>query len=147
MTPPLLPFMILAAIGFLASVGAHIASLLDLTLPGGKLVWLLHAGVFIVWFPAILLASRINRGRPQFEYWKSVLSGCPPWMRYAVCALFVYAIGNFAWFMATTGLQPPPIGDAPPSIVRGFSGHWLIFYGAAFAMLFSIYRNPALLKR
>src|SRR5690606_678263 len=127
--------------------GAHTASLFGVPIPGGKLVWSLHMGIFVVWLPTVLVASRASRGRPQAEFWKSVLSGCPPWMRYAGYALFAYAIANFIWFMVTTGSQPQPEGDAPPSVVRGFSGHWLIFYGAAFTILFSAYRNPRLLKK
>jgi hypothetical protein len=139
--------MALAAIGLLLSIGAHIASLLGLPLPGDKLVWSLHVGIFVVWLPAVLVATRANRGRPQSEFWKNVLSGCPPWMRNAGYALLAYAIANFIGFMVTTGSEPQPEGNAPPSVVRGFSGHWLIFYGAAFAIFFSAYRNPRLLKK
>lgn len=145
----LFPFMILAVIGFLGSAAAHLASLFGLVLPGGKLVWSLHIGIFVVWVPVVLLSSLINRGRPPSKFWKNVLSGCPPWMRYAVYALLVYAIGNFFWFLATSGSQPqPPAGDAPPAVIRGFSGHWLFFYGMAVAVFFSIRRNlGSLFKR
>jgi len=37
-------------------------------------------------------------------------------------------------------------GDAPPSVVRGFSGHWMIFYGAAFAVLYSRIHAPELYR-
>ncbi len=143
----LLPFMALAAIGLLLSIGVHIASLLGLQIPGGELVWSLHLGIFVVWFPAVLVAARANRGRPHGDYWKTVLSGCPLWMRYAGYALFAYAIANFLWFMATKGSQPHHKGDGDASVIRGFSGHWLVFYGTAFAILYSAYRNPRLLQR
>jgi hypothetical protein len=76
---------------------------------------------------------------------KNVLSGVPKWMCYAVYALFAYAIANFALVFTTSG--PQPEGDAPPSVIRGFSGHWMVFYGAAFATLLSAYLKPALLKK
>lgn len=142
----LLPFIVLSAIGLLLSIAAHIASIVGLPLPGGKLVWSLHVGIFVVWFPAVLIANRINRGKPQKDLWKNVLSGCPTWMRYAGYALFAYALLNFLWFIAKrTG--PPPQGDAPLSEIRLFSGHWMVFYGAAFAILLSAYRKPRLLKK
>ena len=147
MTTLLLPFIVLSAIGFLLSIVAHIASLLGVTLPGGKLVWALHIGIFVVWFPAVLVGYRLNGGRPHRDWWKNVLSGWPKWVRYVGNGLFVYGIINFILFILTTGSGPQPEGDAPPSIIRGFSGHWMIFYGAAFAILMSAYLDPSLLKK
>ena len=143
----LLPFMVLATIGFLLSLAAHIASILGLPVPGGNLVWSLHVGIFVVWFPAVLIGSRINRGRPGSELWKNVLSGAPTWMRYAGYALFAYAAANFIWFFAVTRSGAALEGDSAFSEIRLFSGHWLVFYGAGFAILFSAYRNPRLLKK
>ena len=139
--------MVLAAIGLLLSIAAHIASILGVPLPGGNVVWSLHVGIFVVWFPAVMVGYRINRGRPQSELWKNVLSGCPTWMRYAGYGLFGYAAGNFIWFYAVMQSGSPPEGAAPASEIRGFSGHWMVFYGAAFAILLSAYRKPRLLKK
>jgi hypothetical protein len=139
--------MALAAIGLLLSIGVHIASLFGLTIPGGKAVWSLHIGIFVVWLPAVLVATRANRGRPQGDLWKQVLAGCPSWMRMAGYGLFAYAIVNFAWFVLTTGSHPEQGGDPSPFVLRGFSGHWMVFYGAAFAILYSAFRNPSLLLK
>ena len=136
--------MVLAAVGLLLSIAAHIASIVGLLPPGGNLVWSLHVGIFVVWFPAVMVAYRINRGRPQSEMWKNVLSGCPTWMRYVGYGLFGYAIANFVWFFATTA---PAKTAAPISEIRGFSGHWMVFYGTAFAILLSAYRKPRLLMK
>ena len=147
MTTLLLPFIVLSATGFLLSVVAHVASLLGVTLPGGKLVWALHIGIFVVWFPVILVSYRRNGGRVLGNLSKNAFSGWPKWVRYAAYGLFAYGIVNFILFIITTGSGPQPEGDAPPSIIRGFSGHWMIFYGAAFVTLTSAYLNPALLKK
>lgn len=133
-------FMVLSAIGLLLSIATHVATLAGAPVPGGKLVWWLHIGVFVVFIPAAVIANRINRGRPQNDFWKKVLSGCPAWMRYLLYALFAYAIANFLWVMATGGFQKPP-EDAPLSGLRGFSGHWMVFYAAAFGIFYSAYRN------
>ena len=106
MTALLLPFIVLSATGLLLSIATHVASLLGLTVPGGGLVWSLHIGIFVVWLPAVLVAYRINRGRPQSELWKNVLSGVPKWMRYAVYVLFAYAIANFVLFFIFTASGP-----------------------------------------
>lgn len=144
MTTLLLPFIVLSATGFLLSVVAHVASLLGVTVPGGKLVWALHIGIFVVWVPAILIAN--HRGNPKRELYTK-LSRWPRWLRYAGSALFAYAIVNFILFIVTTGSGPQPEGDAPPSVIRGFSGHWMIFYGAAFAIFTTAYLDPTLLKK
>ncbi len=86
----------------------------------------------------MLAFKLMTRYASRRDSWKVALEGCPIWMRRALYGLFGYAILNFIIFIVTTGggsNQPP--GDAPPSVVRGFSGHWMFFYGAAFAILYS----------
>jgi hypothetical protein len=145
MQAALVPLMLLAALGFSLSVAAHVASIAGVPLPGGQSVWLLHAGIFVVWFPTALIASRIMRGVRRQDVWKVTLSGCPAWMRLAAKVLIGYVIVNFVYFMATSGQRVHSSGAAPPSVIRGFSGHWMLFYGVAFMTLYSVSRKPALL--
>jgi hypothetical protein len=144
----LYPFMVLAACGLALSMGAHFMALAGRPIPGGKLVWSLHAGVFVVWIPAVLTSLQTTRYANRKDFWKVALAGCPAWMRRAGYILFGYAIFNFAMFMATTAHQPKQqtAGDAPPAVIRGFSGHWMIFYGAAFAILYSRIHAPQLYR-
>jgi hypothetical protein len=141
----LIPFMLLAALGFCLSVAAHVVSIVGVPLPGGHMVWLLHAGIFVVWLPTVLIASRVVRGERRKDVWKVTLSGCPGWMRLAAKVLIGYVILNFVYFMATSGGSGHHSGDASPSVIRGFSGHWMLFYGVAFMTLYSVSRRPALL--
>jgi len=70
-------------------------------------------------------------------------------MRRAGYVLFAYAIINFVVFIATTATlpkKPHQSADASPSVIRGFSGHWMIFYGAAFAVLYSRIHAPGLYR-
>ena len=133
----LLPFIALAAIGFILSVAAHLAAIAGSPIPFGKGVWALHIGIFVVWLPTVLVAYRMTRGANRKDFWRVALVGCPKWMRTALYVAFGYAILNFVLFIATTAAHSQPKGDAPPEVVRGFSGHWMIFYGAAFATLYS----------
>ena len=133
----LLPFMALAIVGFILSVAAHLSAIAGLPIPFGHAVWVLHIGIFVVWLPTVLVAYRLTRGAKRKDLWKVALVGCPTWMRMALYGIFGYAILNFVLFMATTAGHPQPRGDAPPEVVRGFSGHWMVFYGAAFATLYS----------
>jgi hypothetical protein len=133
----LLLFLAIAAIGFGMSAVTHVQALLGLATPLGEMVWGLHIGIFIVWIPAVLVAQREAKNVPQKEMWKTVLRGCPTWMRYAVSALFGYALVNFFWtFLSRSRAGQAPEAEATQTL-RGFSGHWMLFYGAAFAILYS----------
>jgi len=126
-------FSLLALVGFMASLIAHLAGYAGIERPFGFDPWPLHAGIFIVWLPTILAAQKLSKGFPQSEMWKASLRGCPNWMRYVLYALFGYAfLSFFAFFLSIGGSIETEAGT-----IRGFSGHWLIFYFAAFAVLHS----------
>lgn len=143
----LFPFLVLAACGLALSVGAHLTGLVGATTPGGKLVWGLHLGIFVVWIPAVIVSLRTTRYAVQKDFWRVALAGCPVWMRRALNVLIGYAVLNFAVFIVTSvGESAQPVGDAPPSVIRGFSGHWMVFYGTAFAVLYSRIHAPHLYR-
>lgn len=141
-------FMVLAACGLALSIVAHCMALAGVPIPGGELVWGLHIGIFVVWIPAVLTSMQMTRHAKRKDFWKVALAGCPVWMRRAGYVLFVYAILNFIVFCAVTSNQPKQeqTGRARPSDVRGFSGHWMIFYGAAFAVFYSRIHTPKLYR-
>lgn len=140
----LFPFMLLAAAGLLLSVAIHVAAILGLQVPGGSTVWGLHIGIFVVWLPTVLVFTRTSRFANQKDLWKVALSGCPVWMRRTLYALFAYAIVNFAFFMLSSSSRGS--GSEPGTELRGFSGHWMVFYGAAFATLYSAINAPQLFR-
>ena len=118
-----------AAAGFLASLICHALAWLQIDPPLGHSVMLLHVGIFVVWLPLVLLANRTmpKSGRGNLEH---LLAAVPKWVRIAVGVLFGYTILNFAYFMDCTGQYPKH--DVPFLVeLRGFSGHWMMFYGMA----------------
>lgn len=145
----LYPFMLLAACGLALSVTAHCMAIAGVAIPGGELVWGLHIGVFVVWLPAALISIQMTNYANRKDFWKIALLGCPVWMRRSLYVLFVYTFLNFIIFMATsTGQSKQETNGAPPAVtVRGFSGHWMIFYGAAFAILYSRIYAPQLYRK
>ncbi len=145
MRAAIVPFMWLAALGFVLSVAAHVASIAGVPLPGGQSIWLLHTGIFVVWIPTVLISSKVMRGERRGDFWKVVLSGCPAWMRVLGYALFGYVLLNFFYFIATSSGRGHYVGGPPPPVIRGFSGHWMLFYGVAFMTLYSVRRRPELL--
>lgn len=144
MTVLLFPFILLAAAGLFLSVAVHIAAILSVQVPGGNTVWGLHIGIFVVWLPTVLVFARMSRFANQKNLWKVALSGCPVWMRRTLYALFAYATINFAFFMLSSGSRGT--GIASGTEIRGFSGHWMVFYGTAFATMYSAIHAPQLLR-
>jgi hypothetical protein len=110
-------------------------------------VWLLHLGVFVVFFPFVLLIRNEPAGNRSLF---GLAKGLPSWVAVLGGAVFVYAIANFALFIAHTGGGSPvyehgqyllmehgklireitstEFAAFKANELRGFSGHWLVFY-------------------
>jgi hypothetical protein len=122
---------LIAAAGLLASMACHVMGWLHWEPPGGKAVFVLHVGFLILWIPLVIFANR-TRPAPAKGNLEHLLAELPGWARLAVSALFVYALLNFAFFLYAT--RQYPRHGVPLSLeLRGFSGHWMLFYGVAFA--------------
>jgi hypothetical protein len=119
----------LAAMGFVASLACHVLSWIPGALDLPQSVMLLHLGMFIVWIPLVIFATRSapDHKRGNLEHLFAVL---PLGARVAAGCLFGYALLNFAYFFYTS--SPYPRHHVPFQLtVRGFSGHWMLFYGIA----------------
>jgi hypothetical protein len=120
------PFVGLALLGLFLSLLSHLCGVLGLPQPLGAATWWLHVGVFVVGLPALFAGGE----------WAS--PGRPAWLRRLASGLFVYAFVNFFTFAAMVLLTG--WGDGPhssPLWFRGFSGHWMVFYAMAAAMMCS----------
>jgi hypothetical protein len=135
--PFLWVFVWLSAIGLVVSLWVHIGAVMGRSVP--SLFWILHFGIFVVWFPAVFVAQRLVGNVNRKDFWKVVLKGAPDWMRYMVYGFFGYATLNFLFFM--TKASSGGSGANPPAEWRGFSGHWMAFYSAALAILYSAART------
>jgi hypothetical protein len=133
--PFLWVFVLLSAIGLVVSLWVHIGAVMGRRVAPQSFFWMLHVGIFVVWFPTIFVAQRLVGSTSRRDFWKVVLKGSPDWMRYMVYGFFGYAIVNFLLFMMKA---PSGSSGNPPAVVwRGFSGHWMAFYSAALAILYS----------
>ncbi|HET8707764.1 MAG TPA: hypothetical protein VFM46_15785, partial [Pseudomonadales bacterium] len=140
-------FLFLSFTGFILSVAAHIASIAGIFIPGGNAVMGLHGGIFIVWIPTVIIMMRVTKGARRKDSWKIALSGCPPWMRGALYVLFAYAFLNFFLFASQqTNKGHDKEQGVTAETIRGFSGHWMLFYGTAFATIYSAVKSPSLLR-
>lgn len=142
-----------AAIGFVASLLVHVAALQGVDVAAHfSGVWLLHLGIFAVFIPLVLLYRRDLGSRTSLL---RIATTLPRLVTILGAAIFAYAIVNFMLFMAATEGGNPTIHDGKYLLlnhgklireisseeysafkaneVRGFSGHWLVFYYVAAA--------------
>ncbi len=135
-------FVGLSAVGLVVSLWVHLAAVMGRRDAPAAFFWLLQIGIFVVWFPAIIIAKQQVGNLQRRDFWNRALKGSPAWMRYMVYGFLGYAIVNFLLFRSHA---PTGGGDVnPPAVVwRGFSGHWMAFYSAAFAILYSAARTKA----
>jgi hypothetical protein len=139
------PFTWLAIAGFVASAIVHACALAGQPNPFGSAAWGLHAGIFVVWFPTVFVARRLSKGARQEDFWKATLRGCPRWVKTGGMFVVGYAILNFVLFVATRRPASGPAHDTAE--LRGFSGHWMVFYYIAAATLYSASQVGPLARR
>lgn len=136
MKPLLWPLIALSLVGLVLSLWVHLGALAGRKVAPESFFFMLHIGIFVVWLPAVLVAQRRIGSMQRRDMWKVLLARTPEWVRYMVYGFGTYAIVNFLIFIA----HAPPNGSNgdPPAVVwRGFSGHWMAFYAAAFAIFYS----------
>jgi hypothetical protein len=128
----LTPFMYAAGCGLILSISEHISALMGWPSPLGEFSKYLFFGLFVVWLPTVLVATRLSKDFKQRDFWKAVLRGCPKWMKYMAYFFFGYAGLNFALCaIVYSGMKGAPV-DA-----RIGSGHSMAFYSVAMAALYS----------
>ena len=118
-----------AAAGFVASFACHLMGWLGVDPPWGRSLFVLHVGIFVVWIPLVVISNR-TMPRPGRGNWEPLIGELPKWARTAFYTLFIYALLNFGHFIVATR-QYPKHGVPFPVELRGFSGHWMMFYGIA----------------
>lgn len=136
-------FVGLSAVGFALSLWVHFGAVAGRRVAPAPFFWILHIGIFVVWLPAVMVAQRQVGNLNRKDFWKVILKGSPDWVRYLVYGFLGYAVVNFMYFFfqAPTGHTE---GADPPALVwRGFSGHWMVFYLSALAILYSAARQNA----
>lgn len=147
-------FLGLAALtGFVLAAVAHVFALAGVNVAEHvPFVWLLHIGTFVVFVPYVFSSRKILGTRPSLAAIRALVPG---WVFAVGLVLFIYAMVNFALFIAATQGGNPAIEAGQYVLknhgrlirelsfaeyealraneLRGFSGHWLFFYFVPFA--------------
>jgi hypothetical protein len=152
-----------AAIGWVSGLAIHLLSIFNFhLLDKMPLAGILHAGIFVVWIPAIFEIRKMQQApeNANFDLKKKILHDKPAWLKVIAIASFFYAGINFAIFFLTNyGVpdikfiqQERVVTDYEylqyhASRLRGFSGHWLAFYSAAMIIFFPFNKPLSLISR
>jgi hypothetical protein len=141
--PVVQTLMAMATVGLGLSLWVHFAALGGHKVASDALFTGLHLGIFIVCFPAALLAGR-RSGSYQKVAWKTILKGLPLWIRLAVWLFSGYATISFFIFFFPASSRVSSSGGSGTQLMdwRGFSGHWMAFYSWALAVLYSTIHTP-----
>ena len=128
----------IAAAGFIAALICHILGWLQINPPGGNWVFLLHVGCMALWIPLVIFANKTKPPGMKGNM-DHLLAEVPKWVRMIAGIVFGYAILNFIYFIYCTSQFPK---NKVPSYIhlRGFSGHWMMFYGIAAIGFFALAR-------
>jgi hypothetical protein len=134
----LLPFFaVLSAIGFVLSLWVHIEAVLFKHAPPSYLFFALHVGIFVVFFPAIVVAQKRVGNTRRRDFWKVVLKGAPQWMKFVLYGLFAYVAVNgiLFWFrhiQRSNGLETPDFFEGSDASLT-----WMGFYWVSFVILYT----------
>lgn len=154
--PLLVAWCLFAAAVLIVSLVVHVSTFLGIDplakWPG---VMFIHLAIFPPFIAAICYANRI--GGPKQGCQDSVINSAPRWLQIVTGLFFAYALVNFAIFMVLNEGGGPHERDGKyfltshgtvlrelteaeyhlhrAYVVRGFTGHWMLFASAALMLL------------
>ena len=152
---------LIALLGFLVSLAVHISALSGIDVnTHWPSVWVLHFGIFVVFIPFVFSSRKAFGAKLKLA---ELRGSFPTWVIAVGIAIFAYAAVNFLLFMLATEGGNPDFRDGKYVLlshgklireltqaeyssfraneIRGFSGHWLVFYFVPFA--YFMFRKPA----
>jgi hypothetical protein len=77
-------FIGLSAVGLVLSLWVHFGAVAGHRVAPAAFFWILHMGIFFVWFPAVMVGQRQAGNLKRKDFWKIVLKGSPEWVRYCI---------------------------------------------------------------
>lgn len=162
------PLFYLAALGLMASAVIHIATVLGVNPLGGVAgAIVLHALLFVVWIPTVVMMVRKMCARDDCRnFWGIVTHHAPLWMKILSVVLVAYAFFNFffvAFVLTREGVPSAKSGRKAlvshgkvirrlsdeeykkhqAYSIRGYSGHWMMFHAVGMTVLCSLAKEAA----
>jgi len=124
------PVMVLSGVGILLCLSFYLLGLTGIYPLPAKETPILFGGLFVVWFPTVVLMNRLTQDFKQKDLWKAALRGCPAWMR---ITLWIVVGSVFALFFLPV-LSKGSLGDSPQLFVI----FPITFYAVSFCVMYSL---------
>jgi hypothetical protein len=128
-------FLVLALLGFVASVVVHVSTFAAAPGLGMSRTWFLflHLGVFVVFIPmALSLRNDSEAGGAKGGRSAASFASAPAWMRTVLAVCVAYALVIFGMMIVN---EPTHLANQARS-ARGCSAYWMVFYLASFVGLY-----------
>jgi hypothetical protein len=134
----LAPLIGLGAVGLVLSLIVHVCALLGIVRPFGAMPFVLGVGVFVVCFPAVLVANHLAKDFKKNDFWRAALRGCPRWMQKMAYGFGAYAVLNWVIMMADV-VAGAPVQRAlgRPWLLQSYSAMFMAAYSFGLAALYS----------
>lgn len=139
---------LIALAGFVLALVVHAAALGGVDVADRMpVVWALHVGVFVVFVPFVFSMRKSLGSKPK---WRQLRQALPGWVLLLCLGLMAYAAVNFlvsmqdmqggSWSIADgkyilsdhgrliREISAAQYHALQANLLRGFSGHWLVFY-------------------
>jgi hypothetical protein len=124
------PVMVLSAVGVLLCLSFYFLGLTGIYPLPEKETPILFVGIFVVWFPTVILMNRLTQDFKQKDLWKAALRGCPAWMRNSLWVVIGFV---FAMFFLPVLFKKSP-GNSPQMFVL----FPVTFYATSFCTMYSL---------
>jgi len=161
-------FVWIALTGFCLSLITHVFALANRQPPWGEFAWPLHAGIFVVFVPALLQLTALERRqrasqkdvsarhwlvrfvnnywrmhRPLMGWPREVWQRCPAWLSALAMLVFVYGLLFMAICFTFNLLPQKAVAGAPtpPIVFSFFSTGWMCFYALSAAIVSTARRD------
>lgn len=130
-------FALFSASGFVLGLVVHILGLFNKTPFFGWFALLLHFGIFVGLLGVVVTYFRLRQSEGK-GFWRRALRASPVWMRWMFLLFFMYAVANFFMFWnKLVNLNGKSSDEVMAIVLRGFSGHWLVFYFGMFIVSYA----------
>lgn len=158
----------LAAFGLVASAATHVATFFGVNpLGAGPGIMVLHALIFVVWIPTVVfVVRRMSGGNDRWAFWAVVTRHAPLWMKALSIVLAAYAFFSFFFVEFVLNREGVPSTSSGQKAlvshgkvirrlsdeeyerhqaysIRGYSGHWMMFYAVGMTVLCSLAKEAA----
>jgi hypothetical protein len=134
----------IAATGLVVSLWVHIEAVQGRQAVSDGYFFLLHAGAIGVGILAVFAGKKRKMGPGvQRGDLRDLMRGSPNVLQYLTYIFFIYAILNFGYFFLQSSNGRNEGASTSAMTLRGFSGHWMLFYCAALAIIYPAARDAS----